>query len=470
MDIHNNIKGTPASIKCTCVTFPALKHRHRRLGTHTLLRIDIRIGATCFPGSKYVGTLPQVTLTIKILFFNTKTMGLFAIRHLSRFFRRSGPQPSNGTRFPSSPTSNSRCNLLPMTSNNPVISLCTTCSISLTFLAGATAILFVFTCWLATAGNLYTIYPYPRNHHNFHHSIDDHGSLGIILRPGESRVQYGQQRTFDLQDHEKDIKKVIVRPEITQEEVKEPEGRGKSNLWFKAEYTIEIPICEGGLAVKNGGACIHRDINRNGKRDGDAVENEPNWVPAIESVRISFCTGYGSEAADNGADEWEEEKSWDYIFPPRKGSSEIHAAAEWVYGVDKRFLEKWRSVDVPGRKHDKTFFKTEKRTPIPGSKPQWQFLLTTAGVYINADAWNIYEEEVTVEVPVGKIQTQRSIFSRSPSIRGTEVEKVLMWRWRGRYGGCPGEMDGREVVLEIKDVPESVEWVRDGGVGEDRKR
>ena len=37
-----------------------------------------------------------------------------------------------------------------------------------------------------------------------------------------------------------------------------------------------------------------------------------------------------------------------------------------------------------------------------------------------------------------------------------------MWRWRGRYGGCPGEMDGREVVLEIKDVPESAEWMRDG--------
>ena len=111
------------------------------------------------------------------------------------------------------------------------------------------------------------------------------------------------------------------------------------------------------------------------------------------------------------------------------------------------------------------------RTPTPGSKPQWQFLLTTGGVYINADAWNVYEEEVTVEVPVEKIQTQRSIFSRSPSARQeTEVGKVLMWRWRGRYGGCPGEMDGREVVLEIKDVPESVGWVRDGEDEEDGKR
>lgn len=279
-------------------------------------------------------------------------MGLFSIRHLSRFFLRSGPQPSNGTRYPSTPTSSSRYSLLPTTSSNAGLPLCTTCSIPLTFLAGATAILFIFTCWLATAGNLYSIYPHPRTHHHFQNSIDDHDSLGIILRPRESNIYYGQQRTFDLQDHEKEIKNEIVRPEIKQEEVKEAEGRGKSNLWFKAEYTIEIPICEGGLAVKNGGACIHRDGSRNGKRDVAAAENESNWVPAIESVRVSFCTGYGSDAADDMGDEWEEEKSWDYIFPPRKGSSEIHAAAEWVYGVEKRFLEKWRSVDVPGRKHD----------------------------------------------------------------------------------------------------------------------
>ena len=309
--------------------------------------------------------------------------------------------------------------------------------------------------------------------------------MGIILRPRESSIYYGQQQIFDLQDPEHEGKKEIVRPEITQEEVKEAEGRGKSKLWFKAEYTIEIPICEGGLAIKSGGACIHRDRSTNDKRNVDVDESKSDWVPAIESVRVSFCTGNVSEVENDEGDEWEEEKSWDYVFPPRKGSNE---ASEWIYGVEKRFLEKWRPVDAPGRKHDvsiphrlalyfsgndakplkNTFFKTEMRTPTTGSKPQWQFLLTTAGVYINADAWNIYDEEVTVEVPVEKIQTQKSIFSRFFSIRRrTEVEKVLMWRWKGRYGGCPGEMDGREVVLEIKDVPGSVEWARDGEESEE---
>lgn len=42
-----------------------------------------------------------------------------------------------------------------------------------------------------------------------------------------------------------------------------------------------------------------------------------------------------------------------------------------------------------------------------------------------------------------------------------EVEKVLMWRWKGRYGGCPGEVDGRGVVLEVTGEEEVGDWVRD---------
>ena len=95
------------------------------------------------------------------------------------------------------------------------------------------------------------------------------------------------------------------------------------------------------------------------------------------------------------------------------------------------------------------------RSPTPGNRPQWQFLLRTEGVYINADAWNIYEEEVGIDIPVEKIKREQSRFF--PIRRRAEVERVLMWRWKGRYGGCPGEMDGREVVLEAKDVPEALD-------------
>ena len=293
-------------------------------------------------------------------------MGLFPTRQLSRLFRRSGTPSSSGTRYPSIPTYSPRGNLLPTTSNNPGVPLCTACSIPLTFLAGATVILFVFTCWLATTENLHSIYP--TSHHNFRNSIDDHDSLGIILRPRESSIYYGQQQIFELEEHEggeKGVEKEIVRPEITQE-VKEAESRSKSRLWFKAEYTIEIPVCEGGLAVQSGGACIHKDGSRNGRRGG---ENNPIWVPATESVRVSFCTGYSSEEADDSGDGWEEERSWDYVYPPKNGPSGVHTAPEWIYRVDKRPLEKWRSVDVSGRKHDVSF------------SPHLQNILCGSGAY-----------------------------------------------------------------------------------------
>ena len=86
-----------------------------------------------------------------------------------------------------------------------------------------------------------------------------------------------------------------------------------------------------------------------------------------------------------------------------------------------------------------------------GTKPQWQFLLTTAGVSINADAREIVEEEVFVDhavaVPMAGVVGSQETF---PSVTGpvTEVKNIRaeMWRWKGRFGGCPGE--GERILVQ----------------------
>lgn len=86
-----------------------------------------------------------------------------------------------------------------------------------------------------------------------------------------------------------------------------------------------------------------------------------------------------------------------------------------------------------------------------GTKPQWQFLLTIAGVRISADAQEVLEEEIfvdhPVEVPVTEVESQKSSSSISGSFTEVKNVKVKMWRWKGTFGGCPGESKRGQVVL-----------------------
>ena len=86
-----------------------------------------------------------------------------------------------------------------------------------------------------------------------------------------------------------------------------------------------------------------------------------------------------------------------------------------------------------------------------GTKPQWQFLLTIAGVNISADALEILEEEIfvdhAIELPITWDESQKT----SPPASGPATEvmnmRVKMWRWKGTFGGCPGEGKRSQVVL-----------------------
>ena len=88
-----------------------------------------------------------------------------------------------------------------------------------------------------------------------------------------------------------------------------------------------------------------------------------------------------------------------------------------------------------------------------GTKPQWQLLLTTAGVSINADAREIFEEEVFVDHAVAAHMTgggsQKTFSSVSGSVTGVKNIRAEMWRWKGKFGGCPGE--GERILVQPDD-------------------
>ena len=144
-----------------------------------------------------------------------------------------------------------------------------------------------------------------------------------------------------------------IHPDIRLVETEETEKKTNGHLWFKAEYSIEIPLCD--LEGDNGEV-------RNCPQDmGMEVK-----IPASESVRVSFCSGFdfrkhvklaggGEQYRMNnrgGEGVWEDNQSWDYVFPPIDGSRDVDTAGNWLWNVEERPLKRWITVNVPGGSHD----------------------------------------------------------------------------------------------------------------------
>ena len=147
-----------------------------------------------------------------------------------------------------------------------------------------------------------------------------------------------------------------IHPDIKLVEITEPEEKTNDHLWFKAEYSIEIPLCD-----------LERDLeNSDNVRACTQDSGAEVRIPASESLRVSFCTGLnfrkhvklaegGEQYGINnsgGRSVWDDDQTWDYVFPPIDGQKDNDATGGWLWNVEGRPLEKWITMDIPGRSHN----------------------------------------------------------------------------------------------------------------------
>lgn len=234
--------------------------------------------------------------------------------------------------------------------------------IPLTFLSTVTFVLFVLMCYLSTPHTLQrlSIYHPSTLAHLRGADVDpDTSSIFVSRHQFLGRLDQSGYTEHRSSSHEQVLgsapgkpKVGIIHPDIKLVESAETERETGGYLWFKAEYSIEVPLCDLEGDLENSG-----EVRTCTQDTGTEVR-----IPASESVRVSFCnvkkhvkSGEGSEQYGinnrGGEDVWEDNKTWDYVFPPT-GPRDSDATGDWLWNVEERPLKRWITVNTPGESHD----------------------------------------------------------------------------------------------------------------------
>ena len=239
-------------------------------------------------------------------------------------------------------------------------------SIHLPLLSTATFILFVLMCYLSTPHTLQRLSIYHPSAFAHLRGPDVDLDTGTILASRHPSLGSDKSR-HSSSSHEQVLGFVsrkpsvgIIHPDIKLVEIAETEEKTKDHLWFKAEYSIEIPVCD-----------LERDLeNRDNVRACTQDSGAEVRIPAKESLRVSFCTGLnfrkhvklaeGGEqyriSNSRGGSVPEDDQTWDYVFPPIGGQKDNDATGGWLWNVEERPLDKWITMDIPGRSHNVGIF------------------------------------------------------------------------------------------------------------------